>query len=71
MVYVVDFKTDNQELPWEHIAQMACYYKAASDLFAVPANKKCMTWLYYLRTGHAVDVTTKAKEFDFQITGNK
>jgi len=64
-VYVVDFKTDNQEFPWEHIPQMACYYKAASDLFAVPANKKCMTWLYYLRTGHAVDVTMKAKDFDF------
>jgi ATP-dependent helicase/nuclease subunit A len=65
MVYVVDFKTDSQELPWEHIAQMACYYKAASDLFAVPSDKKCMTWLYYLRTGHAVDVTMKAKDFDF------
>jgi ATP-dependent helicase/nuclease subunit A len=72
-VYVVDFKTDSQELPWEHIAQMACYYKAASDLFAVPADKKCGTWLYYLRTGHAVDVTTKAKSFNFreQITGNR
>jgi len=43
---------------------MACYYKAASDLFAVPGNKKCRTWLYYLRTGHAVDVTMKAKDFD-------
>jgi ATP-dependent helicase/nuclease subunit A len=64
-VYVVDFKTDNQELPGEHIAQMACYYKAASDLFAVPTNKECRTWLYYLRTGHAIDVTMKAKSFDF------
>jgi ATP-dependent helicase/nuclease subunit A len=65
-VYVVDFKTDNQELPWEHIAQMACYYKAASDLFAVPANKECRIWLYYLRTGHAVDVTIKAMGFNFE-----
>jgi ATP-dependent helicase/nuclease subunit A len=64
-VYVIDFKTDNQELPGEHIAQMACYYKAASDLFAVPARKECRTWLYYLRTGHAVDVTINAKNFDF------
>jgi ATP-dependent helicase/nuclease subunit A len=64
-VYVLDFKTDSQEMPWEHIAQMACYYKAASDLFAVPANKECRTWLYYLRTGHAVDVSMKAKNFDF------
>jgi ATP-dependent helicase/nuclease subunit A len=65
-VYVIDFKTDNQELPWEHIAQMACYYKAASDLFAVPGNKKCGTWLYYLRTGHAVDVTMRVKDFNFE-----
>jgi ATP-dependent helicase/nuclease subunit A len=64
-VYVLDFKTDNQEMPGEHIAQMACYYKAASDLFAIPANKECRTWLYYLRTGHAVDVTMRAKSFDF------
>jgi len=64
-VYVVDFKTDSQEFPGGHIAQMACYYKAASDLFAVPSDKKCSTWLYYLRTGHAVDVTMKAKDFDF------
>jgi len=65
-VYVIDFKTDNQETPRDHIPQMACYYKAASDLFAVPANKKCGVWLYYLRTGHAVDVTMKAKEFDLR-----
>jgi ATP-dependent helicase/nuclease subunit A len=73
MVYVIDFKTDSQEFPWEHIAQMACYYKAASDLFAVPANKECGTWLYYLRTGHAVDVTMKAKSFNFreQVIGNR
>ncbi|MDR2575235.1 MAG: UvrD-helicase domain-containing protein [Treponema sp.] len=72
-VYVIDFKTDSQELPWKHIAQMACYYRAASDLFAVPSNKECRTWLYYLRTGHAVDVTMKAKSFNFreQITGNR
>jgi ATP-dependent helicase/nuclease subunit A len=65
-VYVIDFKTDSQELPWEHIVQMACYYRAAMDLFAVPANKKCGIWLYYLRTGHAVDVTTRVKDFDFE-----
>jgi ATP-dependent helicase/nuclease subunit A len=64
-VYVLDFKTDSQELPGEHVAQMACYYKAASDLFAIPAKKECRTWLYYLRTGHAVDVTMRAKSFDF------
>jgi ATP-dependent helicase/nuclease subunit A len=62
-VYVVDFKTDNVEFPEEHIPQMACYYRAASELFAVPSNKKCMIWLYYLRSGHAIDVTEQARDF--------
>jgi ATP-dependent helicase/nuclease subunit A len=63
-IHVVDFKTDSQEFPGEHIPQMACYYRAASDLFAVPAGKECVIWLYYLRTGHAVDVTGQVKGFD-------
>jgi ATP-dependent helicase/nuclease subunit A len=65
-VYVVDFKTDNQEFPGEHIPQMACYYRAAADFFAVPSNKKCAVWLYYLRSGHAVDVTGQAKVFNLE-----
>jgi ATP-dependent helicase/nuclease subunit A len=65
-VYVVDFKTDGTEFPEEHIPQMACYYRAASDLFAVPANKKCAVWLYYLRSGHAIDVTDQARDFKLE-----
>ena len=56
-VYVVDLKTDSNENPEEHITQMACYYRAAQDLFALPSNKACKVWLYYLRSGHAVEVT--------------
>jgi ATP-dependent helicase/nuclease subunit A len=66
-VYVVDFKTDSEENPGAHITQMACYYRAASDLFAVPANKDCRVWIYYLRTGHAVDVTDQARGFRISI----
>ena len=67
-VYVVDFKTDSQEIPGVHIAQMACYYRAASDLFAVPQNKECRVWLYYLRSGHAVEVTEQTKIFNWAAT---
>jgi ATP-dependent helicase/nuclease subunit A len=63
-VYVVDFKTDSVEFPGEHIPQMACYYKAAYELFALPGNKECKIWLYYLRSGHAVDVTEQARNYD-------
>jgi ATP-dependent helicase/nuclease subunit A len=65
-VYVVDFKTDSHEFPEEHIPQMACYYRAASDLFAIPANKKCTVWLYYLRSGHAIEVTSQARDFKLE-----
>ena len=69
--YVVDFKTDKEELPALHIAQMACYYRAASDLFAsspqkAQAVKECRIWLYYLRFGSAVEVTDLAREYNLE-----
>jgi ATP-dependent helicase/nuclease subunit A len=65
-IHVVDFKTDNREIPGEHAAQMSCYYHAVSSLFAVPAKKECRAWIYYLRTGHAVEMTKRVKKFNFQ-----
>jgi ATP-dependent helicase/nuclease subunit A len=65
-IHVVDFKTDSRESPGEHTAQMACYYHAVSALFAVPVKKECRTWLYYLRTGHAVEMTEKIKNFNLE-----
>jgi ATP-dependent helicase/nuclease subunit A len=64
VIHVVDFKTDSHELPGDHVAQMACYFRAASALFAEPAQKECRIWLYYLRTGHVVELTEKAKQFN-------
>jgi len=64
--HIVDFKTDSKEFPGEHTAQMACYYKAISSLFASPAKKECRIWLYYLRTGHAVEMTERAKNFNIE-----
>ncbi|MDR0451263.1 MAG: UvrD-helicase domain-containing protein [Treponema sp.] len=51
-VWVVDFKTDLTENPREHLPQMAFYYRAARDL----RKKKCRIWIYYFRTGHAVEL---------------
>jgi ATP-dependent helicase/nuclease subunit A len=65
-IHVVDFKTDSREVPGEHAAQMACYYRAVTDLFAAPAKKKCRIWLYYLRSGHAVEMTEKSKQINLQ-----
>jgi len=64
--HVVDFKTDSREMPQEHIAQMACYYNAVCGIFALPSKKQCRIWLYYLRTGHAFEMTEKAKVFNIE-----
>ncbi|MDR1250390.1 MAG: UvrD-helicase domain-containing protein [Treponema sp.] len=75
-VHVVDFKTDSEEEPGEHRAQMAFYYRAGMDLLGTPHKKECRVWLYYLRTGHAVEMTEAAKGagqyylFPLQETGN-
>ena len=61
-VHVVDFKTDSRESPGDYTGQMSYYYQAVSALFAAPLKKECRTWLYYLRTGHAVEMTDKAKQ---------
>ena len=65
-IHVVDFKTDSREVPAEHTAQMSCYYQAVSALFALPAKKECRAWLYYLRTGHAVEMTQRVKQFELE-----
>jgi ATP-dependent helicase/nuclease subunit A len=51
-VQVVDFKTDSTENPEEHLRQMAFYERAAREL----RGKPCRVWLYYLRTGRAVEI---------------
>ena len=65
-IHVVDFKTDTKEVPAEHTAQMACYHKAVRDLFASPAKKECRPWVYYLRTGHAVDMAQRIKLYNLE-----
>ncbi|MDR0315536.1 MAG: UvrD-helicase domain-containing protein, partial [Treponema sp.] len=63
-IHIVDFKTDNRENPNLHIAQMACYYRAVYDLFVANTHKECRLWLYYLRSGHAIEMTEKAKNYN-------
>jgi ATP-dependent helicase/nuclease subunit A len=62
-VTVVDFKTDSIEQAAEHTAQMAFYYRAAEDLLGSIKKKDCRVWLYYLRSGHAVEMTKAAQAF--------
>ena len=52
-IYVVDFKTDRLEAPERHTAQLAVYARAAGDIFGKPVR----VWLFYLRSGRAVELT--------------
>jgi ATP-dependent helicase/nuclease subunit A len=56
-VVVVDFKTDSLEQPEDHYAQLAAYYQAAADIFCKPVS----VWLFYLRSGRAVNVSKEVK----------
>jgi ATP-dependent helicase/nuclease subunit A len=65
-IHIVDFKTDSNETPGEYITQMACYYNAINSLYAIPDEKDCRVLLYYLRTGHAVEITQNVKQIDLE-----
>jgi len=56
-VVVLDFKTDRVENPEDHYGQLSAYYRAAGDIFGKPVS----LWLYYLRSGSAVNVTEEVK----------
>lgn len=60
VIYVVDFKTDSVEKPEEHVTQLACYSHAVRQMRPLPdgGQKKTRCWLYYLRSGHSVEITS-------------
>jgi ATP-dependent helicase/nuclease subunit A len=61
-VVVVDFKTDKIENPPDHYGQLAAYYRAAGDIFGKPVS----VWLFYLRSGNAVNVTEGVEKISLE-----
>ena len=61
-VVVVDFKTDRTENPEDHYGQLAAYFRAAGDIFGKPVS----VWLFYLRSGRAVDATENVKDLPLE-----
>jgi ATP-dependent helicase/nuclease subunit A len=59
-IYVVDFKTDEQEIPQRHLGQMALYSRAVKDIF----GKEVSPWLYYLRGQKALCLEGKWESLD-------
>jgi ATP-dependent helicase/nuclease subunit A len=64
VVQVVDFKTDKTVEPERHLAQLAVYRRAAADIFGRPVRP----WLYYLRSGKAVDLSADLDRVDIEKT---
>ena len=61
-IVVLDFKTDRIENPEDHYGQLAAYYRAAADIFGKPVS----VWLFYLRSGRAVDVTEEVRRIPLE-----
>ena len=57
-IFIVDFKTDVQIRPERYIPQLACYRNAAEQIFR---NPSCKCYLYYLRFGTTVDITSQTR----------
>lgn len=68
VIYIVDFKTDSAERPEEHVTQLACYSHAARQMRPLSdgRQKKTRCWLYYLRSGHAVEITAETEKISLQ-----
>jgi ATP-dependent helicase/nuclease subunit A len=64
VMQVVDFKTDRTEDPERHLAQLAVYRRAVLDIFGKPVR----AWLYYLRSGNAVELTGDLEKVDIEKT---
>jgi ATP-dependent helicase/nuclease subunit A len=62
VMQIVDFKTDKTEDPERHLAQMAVYRRAVSDIFGRPVR----AWLYYLRSGKAVELTADLEKVNIE-----
>ena len=59
---MIDFKTDKAENPEDHYGQLAAYYRAVGDIFGKPVS----LWLYYLRSGSAVNITEEVKTISLE-----
>ncbi|GHU48675.1 hypothetical protein FACS1894200_06220 [Spirochaetia bacterium] len=57
LITVIDFKTDRGEDAGRHALQLGLYQQAVSDIFGKPVQ----CYVFFLRTGHAVDLTEDAQ----------
>ena len=60
---VIDFKTDAHENPSEYVLQLAVYRRAAAIIRHTDISR-VRTYVYYLRSGTAADITAQTEKAD-------
>ncbi|MCR4742947.1 MAG: UvrD-helicase domain-containing protein [Treponema sp.] len=62
---VLDYKTNQEEIPEIYYKQLACYRQAVSQMFNVEAKSiNCV--LFYLRSGHCIDITEECDKINLE-----
>ncbi|MDR2103048.1 MAG: UvrD-helicase domain-containing protein [Treponema sp.] len=59
-MYIVDFKTDELEIPERYLGQMALYCRAVKDIF----GKEVSPWIFYLRSQRAYSLEGQWERLD-------
>lgn len=67
---IVDYKTDQKEQPEQYFIQQAAYRAAAAAICGVP-EEKVHCALFYLRTGHLVDITAACSQVNLEQLAEK
>jgi len=61
---VLDYKTNQTEEPQIYYSQLACYRQAVAQMFGIKDASTIKCYLYYLRSGHEVDITEECSKVD-------
>lgn len=54
-LYIVDYKTDSEENPKEHVEQLSVYKEACAELFNTD-KKNIKAFIFYLRSGNVEEI---------------
>lgn len=61
---VLDYKTNQEEIPEIYYNQLACYRQAVSQMLGISDTNSIKCYLFYLRSGHEVDITANCNKVD-------
>ena len=62
---VLDYKTNQEEIPEIYYKQLACYRQAVGQMFNIE-TKSINCVLFYLRSGNSVDITSECDKINLE-----